>query len=678
MGICLRIGGLAVGSSSGGAWTPENFLTTNSASDNVIALNDALTNHRSVKITTPGVYEINDTIWLKSNQSIEFVAGCTIKKATGSNFNHVFANKGILTSVRNSNISVIGNGLIIEQNGIDFNSIPSYRMIGIIDFFRVDGLKIDNIKYLDGGPNQYFSHCADINNFSITNIEVDSEKDGLHFDGKVHDGIIDNINLTTGDDCLAFLGKTWPTFSACTGDIYNIAISNVTGVHPVGHIALITTGSWAIWTTGNTYNDRDFCVNAGRIYYKSNVSAIIGTNAPTHASGAVTGADGIEWTFYQDGTITEANVYNITFSDLTITASIPFYIAYGMDSYTRDVYPGTEGNAYADNISIKDAVYTNPGANSTFLLISDFCKKITLNNISVIDNGLGYYLINIVRPATAPIWVEELNMDNCDITFNPLTKVMGFDNDLVANININNSTFNNFASLAQTACTNLLININAIGSSFINKLNYLLRMNAEAAGSVINFVSDNCTYEEPALWMFYNNTATAQLNITTTNSLGESIPDNELKSGNYVDVTHSDLTPLALGDNVCQNGKFRIDVQGWAGEQGTVTWTADESMRYTASGAAGNNDIVRGAIIHLLSNNLRITFRAKATGTINTMVILGGAGGVAVTNPALSANWQNYEFTLAIGVATTVYLKFGTSLANGVIIDVDDVQVVQY
>lgn len=672
--IGIAIGNFIGKGSSGSRWTPENFLTTNSASDNVTALNDALTNHSNVKITTPGIYEIDDTIWLKSNQSIEFVAGCTIKKATGSNFLHVFANKGILTATRNSNIKVIGNGLVIEQNGIDVNSLPAYRMIGNINFFRVDGLKVDNIKYLDGGPTQYFSHFADINNFSITNIEVDSDKDGLHFDGKVHDGIIDNCSFTTGDDCLAFFAKSWPALSACTGDIHDIAISNITGVRTTaGYFTRMNPGSWAVWTTGNTYNDRDFCVNAGKIYYKSNAAAIAGVNAPTHSSGAVTGADGIEWTFYQDGVITEANLYNITFDGIATTAYHGFHIPSDMDIYTRDIYPGTEGNAYSDNILIKNIVYTVPSVDSMFLSIENFCKTITIDNLSVVDGGFNYNIISISK---GDITIDELNLNNCNIDSNRLGSLFELEAGDVATININNSILSNIKGLISTAYNDFLININAIGSSFINKVETLLEIGG-ATNSVINFVADNCTFEEPWKYLFRNNNATCQLNVTTTNSLGESIPSNVLVSGSYVDVTNCDLTPIALGDNICTNGKFRIDVTGWSGERGVVEWMADETMRYTVSGAAGNNDIAKGGLYHLLSNNLNIKFKAKAIGTTNTIIILNGTL-VAISNPALSENWQNYEFTLAIGAATIIYLKVGASLAAGVIVDFDDVQVVQY
>jgi hypothetical protein len=70
-----------VGKSGGiGYWTPQNFLTTNSASDNVAALNDALTNHRSIYISTPGVYKLNDTILLDSNTRVKGATGVIFQK----------------------------------------------------------------------------------------------------------------------------------------------------------------------------------------------------------------------------------------------------------------------------------------------------------------------------------------------------------------------------------------------------------------------------------------------------------------------------------------------------------------------------------------------------------------------------------------------------------------------
>jgi len=594
---------------------------SNSAAENVTAFNEALT-RGNLYVDTVGAYEIDNTIFIPSNRKLEFTAGCTVKKETGSNFSFVFANKGLITGDRNSNITIVGNGLTIEQNGVDTYNLAAIRMIGIISFGMVDKFNLSGIQYLDGGVEQYFCHFGDVNNFTISDITVDSLKDGLHFDGNSHHGLVQDCNFTVSDDAIALFAKTWPNYQYCVGDVHDINFENITTTINYGYHSRMSPGSWAVWNSGNTYNKNDLCVSSGNIYWKTNANAIIGTTVPTHSSGAVVGADGIEWTFYQVGTFTEANVYNIKFLNHNITAATAILLPADMDTYTRDIYPGTEGNAYLENIEFKDIVY-NVSGTASFVTINNFCKSIKLDNITV-NAGANTYNLVTISASSVTNRVEKLTVNNCDISFGTgsqiifkastsyLDEISTSDNIIDAGggvpmlniqnridervlINLSNSALSNFSHLVLSGYG---YDINSINNHFSNyeRIYYALT----TTSLIVNFTSNGDTFDVPNNILFWREDSYSTIIIDIVNSTGIIQPDKVCSSKvNIIQCSLFNLTELVT------NGSFDVD-SSWIKEPG---WTI-------SGGKAVSNSSGYAAIyeaISLIVNDYYIATYNKTT-----------------------------------------------------------------
>jgi len=568
-------------------WIPPNFLTTNFASDNVIALNDALTNYKSVYIATPGVYEIDGTIWIPSNANLVFSAGCTIKKATGSDFSFMFANTGILTYSRNQNITIKGNGLIVDQNGIDTRTqgVP-YHMVGLMNFFHVDNLILDGFNHTNGGPLQFFGHLGDITNFVIRNMNIETEKAAFQFQGKCFDGLLEDIITDAYDDALALNAIDYPIVMGSVGNIERITIRRWTDnqiINPYfANSCRIQPGSWSDWVTGTTYNLNDLCVNNGNIYIKSSATAQTSSVAPTHLNGKITGADSIEWWWLQTGIETEACVKDITYEDIHINTRRYCVALLTENSVNmRSVFPGTQGNGYVDNI-IFDNIYYNPlSAGASLFYSKGFTKKVSIKN-SIINPVNNCNLIDAVAAidGTYDGFIDVVEIDNCDITLNAssyvFTKTNASAGEIVnisnTTINLNNSTLLNFVQaaaerLATFTFDNVIINgavrlteFNNCNSmawianncQFLNVWNLLLRNTV--SGSGITFTSNGCTYTTPGGTYLFDNQADTKLSINITNSIGD-VAQSKI-SANSIVIVACDLIHhiYAIGE-VCFGGR---------------------------------------------------------------------------------------------------------------------------
>lgn len=396
------------------------FLPTASASDNVIALNNALSYGGNLYVSNAGTYEIDDTIWIPSDTTLTFVTGCTIKKATGSAFSFIFANDGIPTYSRNSNIKLIGNGLTILVNNItDTSSI--YRMRGHINFFRVDNLEISGINNTDNPAlGQYFGHFGDLDDFNISDFNLNGGKDGLHFH-KCNDGIIDNITTDTADDAIAFMVADYDTVTAVVGSITNITVSNCTNtsiLNTGGAFCRTSVGSWAAWQSGNTYYKSDLCVNAGRIYIKRDAGGDVAANAPVHTVGRVIGADGIDWDWVQDGVITEGIIDNITFQNCSNIGSDPFFnLSNDIDLVNQVAeYPGTEGNSYIDNL-VFDNIDWQPDSDVKMIYAACCVHKVSIINSTIDVSAATLTAMGLITSYNTAhdIVLTEAIIDNCDL-----------------------------------------------------------------------------------------------------------------------------------------------------------------------------------------------------------------------------------------------------------------------
>lgn len=681
------------------------FLPTASASDNVAAWN-SIPCSGIVNITTAGIYEIDSTLYLCSDTTYNFVAGVTFKKVAGFSSSHLFVNKGILTRTPDTNIYLIGNGLVIDCNGIDGAQIVT-GMQGHVAMFQVSNFLISGIKTDTITATGFFMHLAEVSNFIVRDIDAEGAKDGIHL-GVASNFLFEDIRTSTLDDGIALNARDYAVSNPTLGDISNGIIRRWTDDDYVGQSGsgcLLLSGAWSNWASGTTYQCNDIVINAGNIYEYNAAGSEVAANAPVHTSGAVTGADGIKWEWRQAGTIDHADVKDIKFEDCTWASRKPFIRTAGAsDATSRAFFPGTGAQAIVDNIVIDNLTDTHVGGTELVRLdvnVGTFEIKNTplnvthgWNPVAVIEQSevvaIDKLIFNncdttlntdeelILMPGviTYPYSIKEVEIIDSEITNNDATRscLFGMGDNVLNLITLTNTVFHYLKSIITTpAIDSFDINIVANGCTFDQLPERLIQM-YNTTNSVVNFTADGCTFEETSEAMFENNQASSQLNIITTNSLGESIP--QLKSGT-VDVTASDLV-LGLGDNVCINGKFRESVYGWSASTGAVEWDATECLKFTASGA-GAAGILRG-VANPLSDNIRLTFKAKSpTLTVTLRSPYNPNTLTPVANPAMTTAWQTYVFEGARGAAAGgLYILSATDLANGDIIYFDDITVVQY
>lgn len=340
-----------------------------SAAVNVAAWN-SMPGDCEVRICIPGVYEINSTLYLRGDTTYRFCEGITIKK-TGLSFCQVFANDAYAIGLRNENIYLYGSGLVINVNSNETEGSPAIPyMKGQISIYQCDSFIIDDIYCNTIGTNQYFCMISDVNDFQISNLYIEGNKDGVDLVGPCSNGIIKYVTTKTADDGIFIGGAGYAGNLPQIGEISNISLLNYSDLQKTGqggNAIRIPVFSWSIWTLGNSYQKAEPCVNNGKIYVKQNDGSAVAVNAPVHTSGIVTGADGISWRFMKYGTETEANVTNILIKDCTSSSSRRFLLMEipNADANWIGASPGTYGNAYIENLIIDNASFTNDSPNST-------------------------------------------------------------------------------------------------------------------------------------------------------------------------------------------------------------------------------------------------------------------------------------------------------------------------
>lgn len=342
------------------------FSPQASADTNVAALQAALSGGGLVTVDTPGVYDLNNTVFLDSNTRLICAPGVIFRKY--SPYCNVLINRGALTKEYNENITI--DGLKISVNGQEAMPTLVYGLRSQLGFFYVKNLTIRNFTCTDGKECQFLIYIVTWSNLLIENVRLAGDKDGIKLNNG-HDAIIRNLDLTTYDDGMSLCGTDYPSVLLEVGDVYNVCYSNVTD-HQYqdifGRTCLIYTGSWADYKNGNEYGSGDFCLNEGNLYQVVNDGGFsaVSSAAPVHKSGIVTAADTISWRFVQPCDFYQTNVYNVTFDNCIFEKSgniianwiVPSWHYERFNGVHRPFYPGTERNSSSWGISVTNCRIT--------------------------------------------------------------------------------------------------------------------------------------------------------------------------------------------------------------------------------------------------------------------------------------------------------------------------------
>ena len=362
------------------------FSPSASAAANVAALQAALDGGGLVHIDTPGVYDLNDTLYLDSNTKLICAPGVIFRKVAP--YCSVLINRGALTKEYNENITI--DGLEVSVNGQERRSTMVSGLTAELGFFYVKNLTIRNFTCADGGESLYLIYIITWSHLLIENVRLAGDKDGIKLNNG-HDATIRNLDLTTYDDGTSLCGTDYPGHCLEVGDVYNVHYSNVTDHqhrNVFGRTCLIYTGSWADYKNGNEYGSGDFCLHQGNLYQvvSDGGFSAIASAAPVHKSGIVTGADSIPWRFVQPCDFCQTNVYNVTFDNCIFEKSgniianwtVPNWYYKKRRSPHRPFYPGTERNSSCWGISINNCKFVakNP---QVLLNVMGNTKDIAIN-----------------------------------------------------------------------------------------------------------------------------------------------------------------------------------------------------------------------------------------------------------------------------------------------------------
>lgn len=296
------------------------ILPSASASDNTTKLNSLLNGgNKTVVITQPGTYDINNTIYLYSNTELILSKGVTLRKV--ASFGFVFLNVGALTGITDSNIML--KGVCISVNGNELlpnDTAKTYGLRGHLSLFRVKNATITDFVIDDLGTAQWAIHVCTFEQLNIQLVKVRGNKDGIHL-GRGTGFVIRDVECETYDDALALNAQDYPSCNPELGDIKNGLIENYVDKYQPSTAAYTIRGllgRWTDWSNGMSVSYGQAVVNSGKVYrvINGNASTVTSTTAPTFSSGAQTLADGVRWRMVQSDTTRSANLLNLTFRNI--------------------------------------------------------------------------------------------------------------------------------------------------------------------------------------------------------------------------------------------------------------------------------------------------------------------------------------------------------------------------
>jgi hypothetical protein len=567
------------------------FLPSASAAVNTLALNNALANGGNVYVKTPGVYDINDTIYIPSNTTLTLPSVFNFRK-TVDTFGPVLMNKGALTGERNTNIKIYGNDcLFCDLNGKENEHQTVFGMRGVISFLRVDNFVVDDIHYVGSGTFQFFFQLCDVTNGIINKLNIESNKDGIDIVGLASDITITNLITKTADDGVYIGSFGYPSVTPLVGDCKNISITDWTDEYVAGgggSALRMQCSAWLNWASGNSYQVGDAVTNAGHIYRVMNVGSFTAANAPIHTSGVVTGADGIQWRCLQAGTITSITIDNITVKNLTMNSARRAYTCDAdiLPLYTRTIYPGAFGNNLVNNITFNNVVWTQAhlwSEQALFVLPSQNIGTFTFKNSTITQLGLGGIIYTSPGGATQECAIDTIVFDNCNID---LSQAQNFSYGIcmalgsvgvqgnLTNFHLLNSTIKGKSAEASsyliraalsTQFNNILIQnttldnlerfsiyttgnnqaITMINSVFTSSKYFLA---STATNCILSLNATNNVFNDPTQYLFLNNQSTSSVVINTSGSSG-TITGDKIKGesgGGTVTITGDLPTPLLV------------------------------------------------------------------------------------------------------------------------------------
>lgn len=340
----------------------ENYgvSPTNTAEENSTAMQKLLNNCGTIMLLKPGTYKFGKILKVKSNTRLLFGSGVFIDLS--ETVNGFMVNESAYSNI-NIDANIYIDGLSIKVNGSNLGGAGIVGMNGLLNFFKVQNLVLENIKCADIPNDVFFVHLCKFYNVMIDNITARGQKDAIHVNCGNFLTIRHGI-FKTYDDPIALNAHDYPRCVPYYGLIENVLIEDCideADTSTTGFFCRMLGGAWADWKSGNNYRHSDTIVTENGIYRMigSGTTEFTSTVEPTHTSGEVTESDGITWRFIQphSDTIYSVGCINITFRNILLKKNREnvFAFHYDNDSFSRSYYPNAvpfvQTNIVFDNIT---------------------------------------------------------------------------------------------------------------------------------------------------------------------------------------------------------------------------------------------------------------------------------------------------------------------------------------
>lgn len=349
-------------------------------------LQSALDCGGNILITEPGIYDIDATLFIGSNTTLEFANGAALRKQGA--FTHMIINKGALGGGFDEHIIIRGARLIVN-NVCGATLVPGLR--GQLSFFRVRDLLLEDIRIPDLEPANFGIHICTFEDIIIKNCIISGKKDGIHL-GRGKRFYIGDCKFCTFDDAIALNGHDYDSSNPQLGFIEDGVIErcyDLNAENTTGYFCRILAGAWIDWFEGMEVQKSDTVVSNGRLYRvfaNADGRKFISKTRPTHLSGHAT-LDGIDWVMVQEDAVYDAGVRNVTFRDIFLyKPRTAFSIHFDHDKWSRSFYPGAK-NPLQEQLCFENVRILHDGQ-SSFLSAVTPIDSITMKCCSLRKNPI--------------------------------------------------------------------------------------------------------------------------------------------------------------------------------------------------------------------------------------------------------------------------------------------------
>lgn len=344
-------------------WEKKSLSEEYSGRENRRILQETLDQGGTIRLEKPGVYEIEDTLYIKSNTKLIFGEGVVFKRAASSVGSFFLINRGAFDRTWDHDITI--EGLHLETNGVEArNHAAVYGLTGEVSLFYVKNLKIFDFTCLDLPRLSFGLHICTFEDLVLERLHIEGRKDAVHL-GTGKRFVIRHGIFRTYDDPLAFNAHDYAVANPQMGWIEDGLIEDCYDLddqETTGYFCRILAGSWCDWYEGMEIQNSDTVVHEGRVYrafQKPDGRRYRSETAPVHREGMCT-LDGINWVMVQEEAVYNCGCRNLHFKDIHLqkVRETALSIHFDQDAYSRSVYPGSkmpiQENLVFENIMIQN------------------------------------------------------------------------------------------------------------------------------------------------------------------------------------------------------------------------------------------------------------------------------------------------------------------------------------